>query len=123
MKWKTWSIAVLSVALLMLSACSNSGNGTADTGNGKETVELRFAWWGSEDRHTATLEAIKIFEEKIRVLKSSQNIRVLTDTSPSYRLRSQATALPICSNRPEISTTGLASTPFCLWTIHWTRQV
>lgn len=64
MKWKTWSIAVLSVALLMLSACSNSGNGTADTGNGKETVELRFAWWGSEDRHTATLEAIKIFEEK-----------------------------------------------------------
>ncbi|MCM3700823.1 ABC transporter substrate-binding protein [Paenibacillus macerans] len=64
MKWKTWSIAILSAVLLTLSACSNSGTENADTGNGKETVELRFAWWGSEDRHTATLEAIKIFEEK-----------------------------------------------------------
>ena len=29
-----------------------------------EPVELRFSWWGGNDRHTATLEAIEKFQEK-----------------------------------------------------------
>ncbi len=27
-----------------------------------ENIELRFAWWGGNDRHEATLAAIKLFE-------------------------------------------------------------
>src|SRR5215213_9879032 len=28
-----------------------------------ETVELRFAWWGSQDRHDRTIKAIQLFEQ------------------------------------------------------------
>jgi ABC-type glycerol-3-phosphate transport system substrate-binding protein len=27
-------------------------------------VELRFAWWGSQDRHDRTIKAIQLFEQK-----------------------------------------------------------
>ena len=30
----------------------------------QEQVELRFSWWGGSGRHTATFDAIKLFEEK-----------------------------------------------------------
>ena len=30
----------------------------------QEQVELRFSWWGGSARHTATLDAIRLFEEK-----------------------------------------------------------
>ncbi|NMB46398.1 MAG: carbohydrate ABC transporter substrate-binding protein [Firmicutes bacterium] len=29
-----------------------------------ETIELRIAWWGSQDRHNRTLEAIELFEKQ-----------------------------------------------------------
>ena len=29
-----------------------------------ETIELRVAWWGSQDRHNRTLGAIELFEKK-----------------------------------------------------------
>ena len=29
-----------------------------------ETIELRFAWWGSQDRHDRTIKAIQLFEQK-----------------------------------------------------------
>ncbi|WP_069997353.1 ABC transporter substrate-binding protein [Cellulosilyticum sp. I15G10I2] len=35
----------------------------ATPADSKEQVELRISWWGGDDRHTATLDAIKKFEE------------------------------------------------------------
>jgi len=29
-----------------------------------QTIELRFAWWGSQDRHDRTIKAIQLFEQK-----------------------------------------------------------
>ncbi|MDF2964359.1 MAG: putative secreted protein [Paenibacillus sp.] len=72
------SVTVL-VSLMMLSsiaiACTksesgkqaqNQMSGTTDTaakGN-SDKINLRFAWWGSEERHNATLAAIKLYEQK-----------------------------------------------------------
>lgn len=64
----------LSTCLLATSmvGCGNSStpantnaDASAATGsNSSGSSEIRFSWWGGDDRHSATLEAIKIFEEK-----------------------------------------------------------
>jgi len=100
MKSKALALILLAAAMLMLAACQNGGNntqtsgasGTPSNGNASESgsagkdVELRFAWWGSEDRHTATLEAIKIFEDK------NPGIRILPEYSgfDGYETKLQA---------------------------------
>lgn len=86
---KTWKkvLAMLSVLAVMtssLAACSTAGkqepgtvsdlqsaaestadaaaaDGSVSGGEGEEIV-LRFAWWGSETRHEATLKAIELYE-------------------------------------------------------------
>lgn len=50
--------AVLAVSVLGLTGCG--GGAAADSGD----VELRFAWWGSDTRHTQTQEIIDAFEEQ-----------------------------------------------------------
>ncbi|KIH99446.1 sugar-binding protein [Streptomonospora alba] len=46
------------VAALVMAATACGGGGSGD-----ETVELRFSWWGADDRHETTQEVIKRFEE------------------------------------------------------------
>ncbi|QBI55007.1 ABC transporter substrate-binding protein [Streptomonospora litoralis] len=46
------------VAALVLAATACGGGGSQN-----ETVELRFSWWGADDRHSTTQEVIKRFEE------------------------------------------------------------
>lgn len=71
-------VLLLAIAF-MLTACSgNNGNKNNSAGNSGSTntgtaapagekasdpVTIRFAWWGSDPRHQATLEAIKKYEE------------------------------------------------------------
>jgi multiple sugar transport system substrate-binding protein len=43
--------------------------GTSGGEGGAKKTELRFAWWGSEERHNATLEAIKLYEERNPTIK------------------------------------------------------
>jgi multiple sugar transport system substrate-binding protein len=50
--------AVTAVALL-LAGCGDDG-GDAESGN----VTLRFSWWGSDSRHTATQKVIDLYESK-----------------------------------------------------------
>ena len=55
-------ICLLLLTLLFLIGCGEKKSSTGgDTG---KTVELRVMWWGSDARHKATLDAIKLFEEK-----------------------------------------------------------
>ena len=49
--------------ILILTISCGEKNSTSDNKGGKEIV-LRFSWWGSDSRHKATLDAIKLFEEK-----------------------------------------------------------
>ncbi|MDT0303086.1 ABC transporter substrate-binding protein [Streptomonospora wellingtoniae] len=46
------------VAALALAATACGGGGSGD-----EKVELRFSWWGADDRHETTQEVIKRFEK------------------------------------------------------------
>ena len=53
----------LIMLILILTVSCGEKNNTSGKDGSKEIV-LRFLWWGSESRHKATLEAIKLFEEK-----------------------------------------------------------
>lgn len=78
MAWR--SSAVLAAGVLTLAACSGdngaapeeepeaTGSSTADGGSeaagGEGNAEIRFSWWGSDERHTLTQEVIDLFMEK-----------------------------------------------------------
>ena len=51
------------IMLVLVVSCGKKKESAGGTGDGKEVV-LRFSWWGGDTRHKATLDAIKLFEEK-----------------------------------------------------------
>ncbi len=53
----------LIMLILILTISCGEKNNTSGKDGSKEIV-LRFLWWGSDSRHKATLDAIKLFEEK-----------------------------------------------------------
>lgn len=80
LKTKSAAVSMLTLAIL-LSACGNNndGNSTASSPAASqpasgaavspsaasgEKVELRFAWWGADERHEKTQKAIELFESK-----------------------------------------------------------
>ena len=80
---KVTAIALSAAMGLSLTACGGS-QGKADSKTGTtaqteskagsdsastEPVELRMSWWGGDERHTATEEAIKKFMEKYPNIK------------------------------------------------------
>lgn len=75
--WKrvgpSWLAAVLSVPLVV-AACSSpattspptqsAGAPTTAAASSGDKIELRFAWWGSQDRHDRTIKVIQMFEQQ-----------------------------------------------------------
>ncbi|MFD6178442.1 MULTISPECIES: ABC transporter substrate-binding protein [unclassified Isoptericola] len=60
-------VALTAVGALALTACSGGDSGIvpSDQEGGKGgDVEIRFSWWGSDDRHKTTEQIIDLFEEK-----------------------------------------------------------
>jgi multiple sugar transport system substrate-binding protein len=65
-------LAVLAVAVAACSSPTTAPAATAPAAGAKPTaapaaqqkVELRFAWWGSQDRHNRTIKAIELFQTK-----------------------------------------------------------
>lgn len=71
-------IALLLSVLILVTACTSGktdapATGTPDGGNtpapADKEVELRFSWWGGDERHEKTLEVIKLFESKYPNIK------------------------------------------------------
>src|SRR5690242_4474688 len=77
-----WLTALVSVPLV-LAACSSpaatqpAGGGAPTSAAAKpaattapaaassgDKIELRFAWWGSQDRHDRTIKVIQLFEQQ-----------------------------------------------------------
>lgn len=54
---------LIMIMLVLIVSCGKKNKSANGEGNRKEIV-LRFSWWGGDTRHKATLEAIKLFEEK-----------------------------------------------------------
>ena len=45
------------------STAESTASSTADAAStGDEEVDLRMAWWGSQDRHDRTIKAIELYE-------------------------------------------------------------
>lgn len=68
-------IALILSLVMLLTACgssttNNQGN-QGTNGDQPEEVTLRFSWWGGDERHEATLAAIKLFEDKYPHIKIS----------------------------------------------------
>src|SRR5690625_4611817 len=63
-------LLILLSTLFLVAACGgseddatpNEGGAQEEGDNGEETV-IRVAWWGNQERHDMTLEAIELFEE------------------------------------------------------------
>ncbi|WP_319560671.1 extracellular solute-binding protein [Marispirochaeta sp.] len=67
---KTTAFIVVLTVLFVFIGCDNkkdaeSSGGSSDKGG----IELRVSWWGSESRHSATLEAIELYEERNPLVK------------------------------------------------------
>lgn len=58
MKKSLKMIALLLGIMMLVAAC-----GTGEKANDGD-VTIRFSWWGGDERHETTLEAIRLFEEK-----------------------------------------------------------
>ena len=64
-KWMVLFIAMfLSVVLAACSASTTAKKEKAASSSDKSEVKLRIAWWGSQERHDATLKAIELYEKK-----------------------------------------------------------
>ncbi len=48
--------------ILVLAGCGSSTGTASDTTSGDD-VQLKFVWWGGEERHSKTLEAIDLYNE------------------------------------------------------------
>src|SRR5215831_12201377 len=73
-------LRLMAVLPLVLSACSapaapsppaapaqqqaTAAPGAAKPAASGEAVQLRFAWWGSQDRHDRTIKAIQLFQQQ-----------------------------------------------------------
>ncbi|KYG26586.1 ABC transporter substrate-binding protein [Alkalihalobacillus trypoxylicola] len=78
MQKKKWNILLSSMLMLIfiLVGCStnnnedSSSNGNEESeGGSSDQVTLRVAWWGGQERHDMTLEAIDLFEEEYPHIK------------------------------------------------------
>ncbi|WP_165984522.1 extracellular solute-binding protein [Streptomyces sp. YIM 98790] len=69
-KSRVWPALLVTGALALTAACSsdddNGGSGGSEDG-GQTTIE--FAWWGSDERHRLTEEAVDAFEAKYPDIK------------------------------------------------------
>ncbi|AOY76080.1 ABC transporter substrate-binding protein [Clostridium formicaceticum] len=54
-------LAIMLVLSMFLTACAGS---TGSSSNDSGDIILRFSWWGGDERHEKTLEAIALFEEQ-----------------------------------------------------------
>ena len=57
------SLAACGGSTASSSAAESTASSTADAAStGDEEVDLRMAWWGSQDRHDRTIKAIELYE-------------------------------------------------------------
>ena len=70
-------------------------------------VELRVAWWGSQDRHDRTIKAIELFQQKNPNIKVTYEFAGWDDYWTKMTLRRPATAYPTsCSRTTPTSMSG-----------------
>lgn len=73
MKKKFKVLSIFVALVLLLTACAGNTNPSSNDNGSEEPEEvtLRFSWWGGDERHEPTLEAIRLFEDKNPNIKIS----------------------------------------------------
>ncbi len=69
--------------MLLFVGCSSQSEETGSSsekpqesqGESEETIELRMAWWGGQERHDRTLKVVELYEEK------NPNVKIVTEYS------------------------------------------
>ncbi len=107
-------IALLTAGIFTLSVMAGCGQAQQSTDAGKSTdqaqatssaaaqsskpenVEIRFSWWGSEERHQATLKAIELFQG------SNPNIKIVPEYSGYDGYQNKLTAQIAGGNAPDV---------------------
>ena len=73
MSKKLIGVGLLTAIILSLGGCSDSSTATQQETSAvseeerkaeDEKITLRFCWWGNEERHTSTVEALDIYMEQ-----------------------------------------------------------
>ncbi|WP_282035146.1 ABC transporter substrate-binding protein [Metabacillus indicus] len=62
---KKWLVLLMaSVLLVSLAACSASSNSAGSSDEKGSSSKLRIVWWGSQERHDATIKVLELYKEK-----------------------------------------------------------
>lgn len=112
MKKVTLFLLVMTIIFSMFTAtaCSNQGDGSANDqseppaktqdetpkNTEKENIELRFSWWGAEERHEAILKVIELYESQ------NENVKILPEYSGFTGYQDKLTAQIAGMNAPDI---------------------
>lgn len=62
-------VGLVGISVVSLGLFAGCGNAKDENESVDDTVTIRMSWWGNDDRHKATLEAIRAFEEKHPTIK------------------------------------------------------
>ncbi len=73
---------------------SGGGSGSGGTGGNAASVELKIAWWGSQDRHDRTIKVVEKFREKHPHVKFTWEYDTASNYWPKMRAHGEANTLP-----------------------------
>lgn len=68
-------VSLIMLVTALLAGCNNTQNNNSTSkintskSESQKEITLRFSWWGGDTRHQATLDAIKLFEQKYPNIK------------------------------------------------------
>lgn len=102
MKVKKIGLGMISAALVLAAGCSSahSSNTGGQEQSSSQKVELRFSWWGSQERHNRTLKVIELFEKKY------PNIKITGEYSGNDGYNDKLAAQIAAGNAPDIMQIG-----------------
>lgn len=60
---KVLFLSLTTLSIFFMGCNKNSDNTSSSTSNNQD-ITLRVSWWGGDDRHKKTIEALKLFEKK-----------------------------------------------------------
>lgn len=64
-KMSKWALAAMTASTVALTGCGNNDTSSSASGDSEDgQVTIRVAWWGGQERHDRTIEAIDLFEDK-----------------------------------------------------------
>jgi len=105
MNARRWLAPLMMIICLFTAACGGSSPGgttspTAASGGqaaapaGGEAIQMRMAWWGSQDRHDRTIKVIELFQKENPNVKITYEFSTFNDYWPKLTTQAAGGNLP-----------------------------